>query len=895
VGVLVTTYFISYNSADAEMAVAVATALRNAGETVRFDKEEVPLGMNVSIWITEALDASDRMVAIVSPDYLKPGAKYSLVERSAMLWSDIDGKKAALVPFVIRDCVLPKILAPLARYNLATGSLEDFITKLVKGPSGGPQPIGGSNRRPPFSIGVPTGRPVIGREDEVLRIAEMLRGGADHKVMLVNSGAVLAGQGGIGKTTLARHFAETRGGDYPGVLWTGAATRQDAIMGLCAACAHLGLPVPDQPQVQHAQAVVTKIAASTRPWLIVFDNVEDRKDIDGLVPAGAHVIVTTRQGAGWDGWQALRAEVLAFDTPDAPAVRLLMEAAGRTDGADDARALAEVLGGLPLALVVMGAYLREQALGFADGARQLRAVLRIAPQNAGYPSSVLGAVELSYRHLSDDAKIVAQLCSFWAAEGLGPRLICDAPDGEKWPDIVYLIPHNLQALAQDEGRVRKAFSDLGARSILAGTGDARAMHRMTAAALRELEGNALAPAAVALLAATYPYKAFRSKNFPVCVRLTPHVRAFIDHGAAPDVLAWSYLASQASVYLSTIADYTERLKLAQEGLRVRLSLGLPDAHCDIAVARANLGVAHQDLGHWEQAEFQITKALNSHAEYRPGSDDHAGALFLLGRLLLDPAFEGQPHRLEDAVGMLQLSAAIQCCLSGRRSEPVAQALEQLGIARGLQGRGWAAARLVSASLKIKRHVLPPGDELLADPLILNAFKFLDWRRPDLAEPLLGEALERVAAFPIQDSQEGRVVIPSFYGRCWGSLMGRPLPMELRQRVVDFVEEGHTHRAAAAQFRVSIKFVNDMVLLKRATGSLEAKPQGSGGGHGKLAGVAGWIEQRIKEKRDLTLDELVVELRDGHGVDVHRVSVWRRLRGLGLTHKKRPARGRAEAA
>ena len=87
-------------------------------------------------------------------------------------------------------------------------------------------------------------------------------------------------------------------------------------------------------------------------------------------------------------------------------------------------------------------------------------------------------------------------------------------------------------------------------------------------------------------------------------------------------------------------------------------------------------------------------------------------------------------------------------------------------------------------------------------------------------------------------------------------MGRPLPMELRQRVVDFVEEGHPHRAAAAQFRVSIKFVNDMVILKRETGSLEAKPQGNGGRHGKLAGVANWILRRIKEKRDLTLDELV---------------------------------------
>ena len=112
-------------------------------------------------------------------------------------------------------------------------------------------------------------------------------------------------------------------------------------------------------------------------------------------------------------------------------------------------------------------------------------------------------------------------------------------------------------------------------------------------------------------------------------------------------------------------------------------------------------------------------------------------------------------------------------------------------------------------------------------------------------------------------------------------MGKPLPMELCRRVVDFVEEGHTHRASAAQFRVSIKFVNDMVLLKRVTGSIEAKRQGNGGGHGKLVGVADWTLRRIKEKRDLTLDELMVELREVQGVKAHRVSVWRHLSGLGL--------------
>jgi transposase len=71
--------------------------------------------------------------------------------------------------------------------------------------------------------------------------------------------------------------------------------------------------------------------------------------------------------------------------------------------------------------------------------------------------------------------------------------------------------------------------------------------------------------------------------------------------------------------------------------------------------------------------------------------------------------------------------------------------------------------------------------------------------------------------------------------------------------------------------------------------------GNGGGHGKLSVVTDWIGSRIKEKRDLTLDELVVELRDRHGVEAHRTSVWRCLRGLGLKHKKRLAGGRAKAA
>ena len=126
-------------------------------------------------------------------------------------------------------------------------------------------------------------------------------------------------------------------------------------------------------------------------------------------------------------------------------------------------------------------------------------------------------------------------------------------------------------------------------------------------------------------------------------------------------------------------------------------------------------------------------------------------------------------------------------------------------------------------------------------------------------------------------------------------MGKPHPMALRERVVAFVEEGHSHRSAAAQFRVSVKFVNDMVILKRETGALEPRQQGNGGGHGKLARLRDWIAARMTAKPDLTLDDLVLEISDAHKMTVHRVSVWRTLRDLGLTHKKRPASRRAKAA
>ena len=117
----------------------------------------------------------------------------------------------------------------------------------------------------------------------------------------------------------------------------------------------------------------------------------------------------------------------------------------------------------------------------------------------------------------------------------------------------------------------------------------------------------------------------------------------------------------------------------------------------------------------------------------------------------------------------------------------------------------------------------------------------------------------------------------------------------RDTIVAFVDEGHTHRGAARHFRVSPRFVNDMIKLRRETGGLGAKRQGNRGCTSKVRGLEDWVRGRLAEKSDLTLDELCVELEREHSVRLHRSAVGRWLHRLGLSHKKNAVRRRATPA
>ena len=82
-------------------------------------------------------------------------------------------------------------------------------------------------------------------------------------------------------------------------------------------------------------------------------------------------------------------------------------------------------------------------------------------------------------------------------------------------------------------------------------------------------------------------------------------------------------------------------------------------------------------------------------------------------------------------------------------------------------------------------------------------------------------------------------------------MPKPYSLDLRERVVRYVDEGHSRRAAAAHLRVSVSFVVNLVKAFRVWGSLAPKPSG-GRRHAKLEPHRAFLLEKVAEKADITM-------------------------------------------
>lgn len=122
-------------------------------------------------------------------------------------------------------------------------------------------------------------------------------------------------------------------------------------------------------------------------------------------------------------------------------------------------------------------------------------------------------------------------------------------------------------------------------------------------------------------------------------------------------------------------------------------------------------------------------------------------------------------------------------------------------------------------------------------------------------------------------------------------MPQPLSNDLRERIVAFVNSGHSRHEAAARFGTSVSFVVNLMQLWNETGSVNPRPRG-GFRHGKLRPHKAFILKTVAARGDITMPELAAMLQAAKNVLVHPVTLSKFLIGCGLSYKKNTSGQRA---
>jgi DNA-binding SARP family transcriptional activator len=222
-----------------------------------------------------------------------------------------------------------------------------------------------------------------GRTAELRLLDRLLErsGSADGTVAI----ASISGMAGVGKTSLALHWAHQAANRFPdGQLYVnlrafgpvrGPVRAADAIRGFLDA---LNVPRDRRPTGVEAQAALYRsLLASTR-MLVVLDNAADEEQVRPLLPGAGQclVIVTSRRRlaglAACEGAALLTLDVMS----ESEALELLTERLGAVvtaAGPKTAEQLAALCGGLPLALSVAAVRAAENpSTGLAGLTAQLQ-------------------------------------------------------------------------------------------------------------------------------------------------------------------------------------------------------------------------------------------------------------------------------------------------------------------------------------------------------------------------------------------------------------------------------------------------------------------------------------------------------------------------------------------
>ncbi len=613
-------FFISYNKADRTWAEWIAWELEEADYSVVIQAWDFRPGSNFALEMNEGLKQAERVVAILSPDFIKSG--FTASEWAAAFAGDPTGKDRKLVPVRVREADISGLLGQIVYIDFVGVHDEAASRELVldgvrkgrgkpkKKPAFPPTAGRAIKEQPRFPGSLPRiwnvphnrNRNFTGRVELLSTLRAQLQAG-HHSAL-----TALHGLGGIGKTQTAVEYAYRYAGEYELVWWLRAEDPATLAGEYALLAAKLGLSEAEADQQAAVQAVKDWLATS-HGWLLVFDNAESPEEIRPYLLAGSsgHVIITSRR----PDWRSVANPLPVGTLGPEDAIEFLHRRSGQEDE-PAARELVEELGWLPLAIEQAAAYIEAHGSSISEYLDLFRKhqqeILRRGDPSLDYPDTVETTWEISFtkvREQSPAAADLLSLCAFLAPDDIPLEVIRGGKDKRSEP---------LASVVEDDLAFDNAISALRRHSLVKRTGNTLSVHRLVQVVVRDRmsEGNkqVWVESAVGMVRKAFPSNSDDVRTWPVCVRLFAHATIVVAHCKAEraGLSLAAELLSESAMYLRGRGDFVGAKTFNEEALETFETIYGPN-HPIVGLSLNNLGRVLLELGDATGARKLLVRAL----------------------------------------------------------------------------------------------------------------------------------------------------------------------------------------------------------------------------------------------------------------------------------------------
>ena len=273
----------------------------------------------------------------------------------------------------------------------------------------------------------PRNKNFTGREDILFEIYTGLQSG---------SPVSLIGGGGYGKTQTAKEYAYLYASEYK-LIWRFKAESETQLQTDYHAFVRRNTNILDTNKLEFesVQRVIDDFLNKNTPYLLIYDNAEGCENLNKYLPRPllGHIFINSRERLR--GVTAEKVAITVFSTQDA--VDFLSKRI-KDANVDDAKALAEALGGLPLALECAAAYIEENQYALREYLKlwkkhELR-VLAEVPTAMEYDKTALTTWNTTFDRINEEAKHdekskaalqLFKLCSYCSPDSIPLQLFID--------------------------------------------------------------------------------------------------------------------------------------------------------------------------------------------------------------------------------------------------------------------------------------------------------------------------------------------------------------------------------------------------------------------------------------------------------------------------------------